>query len=347
MKNYDIAFKSEKGSKKDSYERNGDHCAFLETGSCVVAALADGVGSCINDAEASETACELFIEKCRTHLERQMIDEETMRRFCEEIDPILAEKGEKSCFSAVVWRPAEDHALWLNAGDTRIYRYGWGSGFEQITVDDHGESFIPKVNGKVRTDHGAVATIITPINSAIGDRKHLFHTGQIDFLPGRSLVLCSDGMYNATNFAEHVETALGGGDLVAATGRIPHTDGDDASILILRRTDGYEQTSTIQSLTAEINAEAKNMPRHILLREIASVLSQGIAQEGEEESLTEFIKTCGSRRLFLAHETAIGILEAAKKRYYSLPADSQHKKGVERMVITLQNYVADGKRFGG
>jgi hypothetical protein len=274
-----------------------------------------------------------------------MIDEETMRRFCKEIDPILAEKGEKSCFSAVVWRPAENHALWLNAGDTRIYRYGWGSGFEQITVDDHGESFIPKVNGKVRTDHGAVATIITPINSAIGDRKHLFHTGQIDFLPGKSLVLCSDGMYQATNFTQHTESAIGSGDLAASTSRIPHTDTDDASILILRRTDGYERKSSIQSLTAEINATEKSMPRHILLREIATVWTQGIAQEGEEEALTTFIKSCGEQRLFLAYRTAISILEAAKKRYYSLPADDPHKKNVEKMVIALQNYAADIRRF--
>lgn len=68
-KNYQIASKSQKGRKKESHERNGDHCLWLVEKQYVVLALVDGVGSCVNDAKASMTACELFVEKCQKALQ--------------------------------------------------------------------------------------------------------------------------------------------------------------------------------------------------------------------------------------------------------------------------------------
>ncbi|MBO4488095.1 MAG: protein phosphatase 2C domain-containing protein [Bacteroidales bacterium] len=346
MKSYNIAYKSEKGRKKEHYERNGDYCAYLETDSCVIVALADGVGRCLNDAEASETACRVFIEKCRDHLERHLLDEDTLRRFCEEIDPVLSAKRLMSCFSAVAWQPKENSAIWIHVGDTRIYHYSFGKGLRQITTDDHGKPVIQRVNGKVHTDHGSVITA-TPISSAIGDTGLCFHTGKIDFAPGECLVLCSDGMYGSAGFALDMETVIGSDNLPVATSRIPHTDDDDASVLILRRTDGYGRKSSLQSLTAEINGVEKHLPRHILLREIRTSMSQGITQEGSEEALATFIKLCSERHLHIAYEAATGILETARKRYYDTPSSAPHKKDIERMVIALQNYVAEVRRFGG
>jgi len=373
MKNYDIAFKSEKGSKKESYEQNGDYCAWLETDHWVVATLADGVGSYANDYEASETSCKMFLEKCRQHLlESLSLDEKTMCSFCEEIDPILAKKKEMSCFSAVAWRTDEERAIWLNIGDTRIYKYSFQSGFKQITVDDHGKAVVRRVNGKVHTDHGSVVTAI-PISRAIGDTKLEFHTGTLEFLPGESLILCCDGMYDSATFEKDTEHVLGSYDLTDATSKIPHTNDDDASILLLRRTDGYEQTWTAKSLMEKINAWGyltartplaplethypirkdadcsgsgptagqNSVPRNILLREVGKFLTNGISTEGEEKTLTALIKLCREKRLFLSYKKTSEILNSAKERYRALAPDDPNKTAIEQMVIQLQYYTAD------
>ena len=184
-KNFDIASKAEKGRKKDRGERNGDCCSWIEENGCVVLALADGVGHCANDYEAAQTTCSQFIEKCRKALQNgDRLDESKLRRFCEEIDPVLARKNEMACFCAIVWIPEENESVWFHVGDTRIYRYSYREGMCQLTEDDHGTPVAVKMNGKVHTDHGSVVTA-TPISSAIGDMKREFHTGRCDFLNDR------------------------------------------------------------------------------------------------------------------------------------------------------------------
>jgi serine/threonine protein phosphatase PrpC len=216
MNNYDIAAKAEKGRKKDRGERNGDCCSWIEENGCVVLALADGVGHCANDYEAAQTSCSQFIDKCRKALQNgDRLDETTLRRFCEEIDPVLARKNEMACFCAIVWKPEENESVWFHVGDTRIYRYSYREGMCQLTKDDHGTPIAVKMNGKVHTDHGSVVTA-TPISSAIGDMKRKFHTGRCDFLPSESLILCSDGMYGTANFAQVVRELLSKVDMEEA-----------------------------------------------------------------------------------------------------------------------------------
>lgn len=62
-------------------------------------ALADGVGSCVDDARASKTTCDLFIKKCKTAIDNNdFLDRAKLDSYCREIDPILAIDGDMAVF---------------------------------------------------------------------------------------------------------------------------------------------------------------------------------------------------------------------------------------------------------
>lgn len=345
-KNYDIASKTEKGRKKESHEPNGDFIAWLESTQCVVVALADGVGSCTNDAEASKTTCEQFLEKCKPHLSNPTaLDKETLHQFCQEIDPILAKKGQMACFCAIVWQPDKNQAVWFHVGDTRIYRHSRTQGLEQITTDDHGKPVVRRVNGKVHTDHGAVVAAI-PIDKAVGDGQLKYHTGQCDFLPGESLVLCSDGMYQTAAFDQMIKDLLESADLAAATKKVSTTDDDDASLLILRRVDEGEHDLTLDDLERGTTSSGETIPNNILLQNLESLVRKGLSDAEQEGRLAKLIMRCGEQRRFMASGSIEQLYAEARKQYDQLPSDDPRKRGLERLAVALQRYAADARRFG-
>lgn len=345
MKLYDIGSRTEKGREKEHYERNGDCLAWLETEECVVLALADGVGTCANDAEASQITCEQFIAKSQQYLSSySALDEDVMRRFCEEIDPLLLNKAEKACFSAVAWTPGANKAVWLQTGDTRIYIHGFQFGLKQITQDDYGEVRFKRENGKLKTMGGALLASI-PIKSAVGDGLKKFHTGTLEILPDESIILCSDGMYHSPNFEHNIETVLGSVKLKETTGKISFSNDDDASLLILRRTDGYAQKWTARELINEIESQSPTIPQHVLLYRIGEAIRDFLDHDCLMDDLTQLVKLCDAHRLFIAPELASDILNKAVKFYYSLPIDSSYKLMLEGFILAIQSYAGNTRRF--
>lgn len=263
--NYQIASKSEKGQKKESFERNGDCCSWIDELGCVVLALADGVGSCADDARASRTACDLFMEKCRMALkDSKVLTEERLAQFCREIDPVLAVDNDMACFCAVVWYANTRSVTWLHVGDTRIYRYSKAEGLVQMTQDDHGKAVNIKVNGKLYTDHGAVVSA-TPIDNAIGDRGCNFHTGSFEFNPGDSIVLCSDGKYNSSTFGNDVELLLNQADLTDSIKSLTTTDDDDNTLLVMRHNLAFDEEVELHELMNLFEEYQTIMPYNALI----------------------------------------------------------------------------------
>lgn len=263
--NYQIASKSEKGRKKESFERNGDCCSWIDELGCVVLALADGVGSCADDARASRTVCDLFLEKCRMALKSsKVLTDDKLAQFCREIDPVLAVDNDMACFCAVVWYANTRSVVWLHVGDTRIYRYSKAEGLIQMTEDDHGKAVNIKVNGKLYTDHGAVVSA-TPIDNAIGDRGCDFHTGSFEFNPGDSILLCSDGMYNSSTFSDDVEASLNQANLTAGIKNMTTTDDDDNSLLVLRHNLAFDEEVDLHELMNLFEEYQTIMPYNALI----------------------------------------------------------------------------------
>ena len=263
--NYQIASKSEKGRKKESREKNGDYCGWIDESGCIVLALADGVGSCADDAHASKTTCDLFLKNCRLALnDSKALTEERLAQFCREIDRELAVDNEMACFCAVVWYANTRNVVWLHVGDTRIYRYSKAEGLVQMTQDDHGKSVIIKIGGKIYTDHGAVVSA-TPIDNAIGDSNCNFHTGTFEFNPGDSLVLCSDGMYNSSSFSKDIESLLNQADIQSAIKAFTTTDDDDNSLLVLRHNLAFGEEVGLRELMNLFDEYQAIMPFNALI----------------------------------------------------------------------------------
>lgn len=279
-------------------ELNGDCCKWLEHGHVVVLALADGVGSCASDSRASKTTCILFIDKCSNVLSEGLaLDEQTLFRICKEIDPVLAVDDDMACFCAVVWRTDENKVTWLHVGDTRIYKYSKAKGLIQMTQDDHGKAVNVKIGGKLYTDHGAVVSA-TPIDNAIGDRNCNYHTGVFDFLPGESIVLCSDGMYNSSTFSKDVETLLNEADMTSGAKRITTTDDDDNSLVIVRRDKSVADTVTLRELMENFEQHQADMPFNALIDRFANELETQLNSNFEVNEIAKMVAFMKAHQLY-------------------------------------------------
>mgnify|MGYP002624714240 FL=1 len=325
--NYQIASKSEKGRKKESFERNGDCCGWIDESGCVVLALADGVGSCADDSRASKTTCDLFLGKCRTALkDSKVLTEERLARFCREIDPVLAVDNDMACFCAVVWYVNSRNVVWLHVGDTRIYRYNKAEGLVQMTEDDHGKAVNIKIGGKLYTDHGAVVAA-TPINNAIGDRSCDFHTGSFEFNPGDSILLCSDGMYNSSTFSDDVEALLNQADLTAGIKNTTTTDDDDNTLLVLRHNLAFDEEVDLRELMNLFEEYQTIMPFNALIERFSDgleiMLDAGRLEVVEMADIVAFMK---DKQLYPDKRCIDRIFTKALNRLNALPEGNEKQR---------------------
>lgn len=332
---FQIALKSQKGRKKDSHERNGDYCAWLEEQHCMVLALADGVGSCSNDARASKTVCDSFLGKCRTALSNgETLTEMMLCDFCRTIDSVLAVDNDMVCFCAVVWRTDDDKVIWIHVGDTRIYKHSKADGMRQMTADDHAKAVNIKLNGKLYTDHGALVAA-TPIDNAIGDRNCRFHTGSFVFLHGESIVLCSDGMYGSSGFAYDVESLLEKPDIEEAIAKIDTTDDDDASLLILRRNLKLAKSDKVQDLMERFDDYRKTMPLSALTDRFSDELEEMIDTHTDAHRFADTVSFMKSKQLYPDRKRIDAIFNAAL--HWMKTSDGDEKKLVNEACFDLKD----------
>jgi len=334
--NYQIASKSEKGRKKESFERNGDCCGWIDESGCVVLALADGVGSCADDSRASKTTCDLFLEKCRSALkDPKILTDAKLAQFCREIDPVLAVDNDMACFCAVVWYVNTRRVVWLHVGDTRIYRYSKAEGLVQMTEDDHGKAVNIKVNGKLYTDHGAVVSA-TPIDNAIGDRGCDFHTGTFEFNPGDSILLCSDGMYNSSTFGEDVQLLLNQADLESSIKSLTTTDDDDNSLLVLRYNLVLDEEVDLHELMNSFEEYQTMMPFNTLIERFSdgleSMLDAGHLDVLDVADIVAFMK---EKQLYPDKTGIERIYNKAVGRYKIMP-EGEEKQRFNMVCVDLK-----------
>lgn len=334
--NYQIASKSDKGRKKENRELNGDYCDWIDESGCVVLALADGVGSCTYDADASQTTCNLFLEKCRKALkDSKVLTEEKLAQFCREIDPVLAVDNEMACFCAVVWYVNTRTVVWLHVGDTRIYRYSKAEGLVQMTKDDHGQAVNIRVNGKLYTDHGAVVSA-TPIDNAIGDRNCDFHTGSFEFNPGESLVLCSDGMYNSSSFNNDVESLLNQADLTDRIKNITTTDDDDNSILVLRCNLAFDEEVSLYELMNLYDEYQTIMPSYAMIDRFSEGLEMMLdSKRFEVAEMADIVTFMKEKQLYPDKTRIDQIFTKAVNRLKIMP-EGEEKQRLNKVCMDLK-----------
>lgn len=311
---YNIFAKTTKGSKKEESQPNGDWYRWLENENCVVLALADGIGSCSNDARAARTTCDSFIEKCTFSLEQgRELDEGAIRKFCTEIDSVLAGRNDKTCFSAVVWYLSENQVIWLNGGDTRIYRYDKSGQLKQMTVDDRSvqnkKSNDPKY-GKYYTDHGALVPNVG-VSVAIGDGTLEFHTGTFAFEPGDSLVLCSDGIHQSSSFTKDIVERLNAPALSEAINTLGTTSADDATVLVIRREVAGSEMPDVETMMSDFEVYRSKWPINAIIERFASEILRMIEAGTETELLAKTVRFAKEHKLYPTKAEITRIFESA------------------------------------
>ena len=325
--NYQIASKTATGTKKDKYKSNGDWYGWLERDNCVVLAVADGVGECASDYRASHTACDRFIEKCASALNRdEELDESALHRFCVEIDPVLAVDNDKACFSAAVWYTNTHQVVWLNVGDTRIYKGNRVGVMTQMTVDDraveNAESNDPKY-GKYRTDHGALVPNVG-VKYALGDGLFGFHTGSFEFGPGESMVLCSDGMYNSSSFDVDMARLVDAADMDEAVKRINTTSTDDATLLVLRRNMTVE--AGLEEIMGNFDDYQKTMPFNALTERFCKALESIMNTGADVDQIAAAAAFMKQHQLYPDKERIKGLFNGAVSLLNAMPQGEERQR---------------------
>ena len=323
MAHYQIASKTATGTKKqhDQYEEpNGDWYRSLETDNCVVLVVADGLGSCANDSRASHTACDSFIEKCFLALSRdEMLDEAAINRFCVEIDLVLASHNDMTCFSAVVWYTDTNKVVWFNVGDTRIYKCGRSGIMTQMTVDDRAvenrRSNDPRF-GRYSTERGALIPHVG-VSAALGDCRLKFHTGSFEFKPGESLILCSDGMYKSGNFKKDMAGLLGSVFMDEAIKRIETTDGDDNTLLVLRR--DMTVNNSLDELMTHFEQDPNAIPRPALIDSFCNGLEKMLEDNADANEIAKVAAFMKHHQIFPDKQRIEKLYNAAFNRLKATP----------------------------
>lgn len=333
--NYQIASKSDKGRKKEIFEKNGDYCLTYDKDLWVVLALADGVGSCTDDHKAAHTLCDCFIAKSEEALKQSLpLNEQQLVRFCKEIDPVLSVDNIMACFCAVVWNKTENQCTYLHVGDTRIYRYSDKEGLRQVTKDDHGKAVNVKVGGKLYTDHGAVVSAV-PIDKAVGDGGCEYHTGVIPFNEGESLILCSDGMYGSSTFKNDLEALLKKASIAEAIHGFSTTDDDDATLLILRREPNNEIKAGLQDIMLHFDHYQTQAPFNALTKKFTDDLLLMLQQDIDIPSLHSVIQFMKAHALYPEKKRMEQLFETAFNIYKSM-AEGEQKQRFNEVCCELK-----------
>ena len=222
----------------------GDHITYaaIPSEQLVLIALSDGVGSLHHDCDASQTACESFIDSFSgstiadtlTRFQNALKDAD--KAVSDPTDP--GKKGMMCTFIGVVWDKKQNEILYSSIGDSRLYRHT-GNGLAQLSTDEKKAVLMRDKSGKLLSQSG-VLIVREGLTNAFGYNGAKINITKERFDIGDSLVLCSDGVYETPDFEDGITESLTNSDLDKAIDfffkKKSDVFGDDASILILQRT---------------------------------------------------------------------------------------------------------------
>jgi serine/threonine protein phosphatase PrpC len=327
---------------------NGDACVVVRGEKGIAVAVADGMGSHANDHLASFTACALFEKGCRDAFENnRLIDSVLLTQLLKDIDTELrlTRDGRMSCFSAVVWYFDESEVQFVHIGDTRIFLVHAAHDWEQITKDDSKIVF-RRSEGKLKTVGGAVQ-MAEGVCSALGDGGVKCTTGRFAINADDCVVIASDGAYKSSAFEQKMDAVMASRSLEEAlqTFITGQTFNDDSTVAVLRFTEKETTLPSIETLCDTIQ-HLNGLPNHTLLQQIGQVLKENSSRPEKAKDLHRLVKLCTDRPLYLTAEEATLLSTDTRNLYMNLPEDDPCKKEVERLVIALQRYANDVRRFG-
>ncbi len=296
----EIAQKSYKNPHKP---KNGDYSSFqlLEQEQLVLAVLADGVGSCPCDWNASQLSCQTFIKTFEQNNKKEIIP-----RFSEAIrqanQVVLTTTGScqgmKSTFCGLVWDLKAQVVYYTNIGDSRIYETG-EKGWVQISTDE----VRTKINRDAILYHTAVREGIT---NAIGHSTLTFEIKKKADKGIRAFVLTTDGFHGvAASFPEEALKAINAIHLEQGLEQLYQQyetrQKDDMTILVLRKVEDKNCQAIITSIlttgTVSITTTTALERAFALLQG----LKEGIREKNEKQ-VHQFLSFCKTHQIDLGRD---------------------------------------------
>lgn len=283
----------------------------------IVLLLSDGVGSYHYDYVASQTACESFLKSFSENNEDDIT--ERFRKAVLFADSAVsnpiddAHKGMMCTFVAVVWETSKNYFYYDSIGDSRLYKYN-EHGLIQISEDNTKPVLRKNEKGDYYSTSGSIRSFLG-LTNALGRNNVVTSVKQQTFLPGESIILCTDGLYKTGMFEE--ETVRMMSNIVDDSSLEKYRNErsvyfeDDASAIILQRNDspiGYER---ILLNYMENNSNATVIP-HLLLKYIQKQILESILQKNSEKAIF-FANYIKRRSLVLQHVFCRNALSEMKR----------------------------------
>lgn len=266
---------------KPGKERNGDSSLVLKLPeeNLVILTVADGVGSHVCDWFASETTCETvcesFVQATGRIADRLRL---SVQRAHDRVRGATGGcAGAQSTLVAAVWETGENIIHYASAGDSRLYKHT-SRELVQLTGDDTA-SVLATVGGEPVLSAG-MPVFIKGLTKAIGQQEVLdVNVHSREFEPGEALVLATDGMHGYGLFVQDLEVLLAKDDLeialVALVQRHSTANNDDATLIILRRSDMPGRTRDLyeEALERQLDYRRQGLFGHLMAAHLKSVLS--------------------------------------------------------------------------
>lgn len=196
--------------KLSSKKKNGDAVSYFEIEDSGLKAflLADGVGGCVGDYKASDTAVEQFEVRFRESVTKKEKRDEITKVseiIAECIDhtnvDILSEtgyyQGMKTTFIVAVVDQTNEQLHYTSIGDSRLYRIDEKT-VEQLSKDEVKAVIRRKQDGTPITQGGAIVNGIG-VTNVLGAKPLQYHVETLSIDKSSSFLLASDGFYDKMN----------------------------------------------------------------------------------------------------------------------------------------------------
>lgn len=262
-----MAFDTVFASIKDPSKTKKGDCSIVKSNiseAYTIAAVADGVGGCVCDWKAAQTACEVFINTFEISGNTDI-----QARISESIikanQVISAENkpcaGMKTTFSALVYNQVNEDVFIVSIGDSRIYSYD-NEVLQQITNDDSRSVIFRNKDGTPLIVNGTVV-IHEGVSNVLGSLVD-FNVIKIECKSSTSFVLATDGFYNCkTSFTNDIKSLLEEDDLQSAldslTSMYSDYQSDDMSLIIMRSKSSEELDPELLNELLEGNSKGLSL----------------------------------------------------------------------------------------
>jgi hypothetical protein len=219
----------------------------------------------------------------------------TMPTALREMTTAIIKNVAVSGFITACWNSNENAASVCSLGNVRIYKHTLSDGLIRVNTDCHAEG----------------------TNLSVG---------LLDFLPGDSIVVCSDGMYNSLNFREDVEKLLNEVDLTDSINNVVTTDDDDMSIAVIRRNLLNADNINIQELLDRFLDYRARISQDVLAEKLCNELESILDGNLDIEQFGKMASLMKCYQVYPKKEQIDGIFTKAVKKLHSMPEGEEKQR---------------------